>query len=303
MRARRAGLVGPGRMGTLVAHALNASGTPVVRVAGGSDASRARLREGLAGVRDVPLEEVAQGVDLLVIATPDGEIAAVVDHLVRADALDESHGLVHLAGVHGTAPLRRAGLAGARIAALHPAMTAPVGTTDPASLHGVPWAVTASAPDRSWARGIVTGLGGDPFDVLEADRVRYHAALALASNAVGAAVVAARRLLRSAGLDDPSRVLAPLAHASVDAAAAAGAPALTGPIVRGDVATVRAHLAAIDPDHREVAATYRALSVAVLATVRPGLDAATARALADLLADDDADDDGGMGDGPGGDRP
>jgi large subunit ribosomal protein L1 len=71
MSARRAAVVGPGRVGTLVAHALTASGTSVVRVAGGSDASRARLREGLAGVRDVPVEEVAQGVGLVVIATPD----------------------------------------------------------------------------------------------------------------------------------------------------------------------------------------------------------------------------------------
>jgi predicted short-subunit dehydrogenase-like oxidoreductase (DUF2520 family) len=284
MSLRRAALVGPGRMGTLIAHALTAGGTPVVRVAGGSEASRARLRSGLAGVRDVPLEDVAQGVGLVVIATPDAAIADVVDRLVRADALDESHGVVHLAGVHGLGPLHRAGLAGARIAALHPAMTAPTGATDPALLHGVAWAVTTVAGDRAWARGLVEDLGGDPFDVAEDDRVRYHAALALASNAVGAAIVAARRLLRSAGIDDPARLLAPIARASVDAAAAAGAPALTGPIVRGDTGTVRAHLEAIGPDHAEVAEVYRILSRAVLATARPGLDPAVVSELAAVLA-------------------
>ena len=285
MSARRAALVGPGRMGTLVAHALNAAGTPVARVAGGSDVSRSRLRSGLAGVRDVPLEEVAQGVDLVVIATSDAAIADVVDRLVRADALDESHGVVHLAGVHGLGPLRRAGLAGSRIAAMHPAMTAPEGATDPALLHGVPWAVTTVAGDRTWARSIVEDLGGDPFDIAEEERVRYHAALALASNAVGAAIVAARRLLRSAGIDDPARLLAPIAHASVDAAAARGAPALTGPIVRGDTATVRAHLAAIEPDHAEVAEAYRTLSRAVLAAARPGLAPDVVAEIAALLAE------------------
>ena len=272
-------------MGTLVAHTLTASGTPVVRVAGGSAASRERLRSGLAGVRDVPLEEVAAGVDLVVIATPDAAIAEVVDRLVRADALDESHGVVHLAGVHGMGPLRRAGLAGARIAALHPAMTAPSGATDPALLHGAAWAVTTVPGDRDWAHGLVSDLGGDPFDVPESDRVRYHAALALASNAVGAAVVAARRLLRAAGIDDPARLIAPIAHASVDAAAAAGAPALTGPIVRGDVGTVRAHLGAIGPDQVEVADAYRTLSRAVLAAARPALDPDTAAALEALLTE------------------
>jgi len=292
--ARRAALVGPGRMGTLVAHALNASGTTVVRVAGGSDASRARLRAGLAGVREVPLEEVADGVDLLVIATPDAAIAEVVDRLVRADVLDASHGVVHLSGAHGTAPLRRAGLAGARIAALHPAMTAPSGVTDPAHLHGVAWAVTASPTDRAWARGLVEDLGGDPFDVPEADRVRYHAAMVLASNAVGAAIVAARRVLRSAGIDDPSHLLVPIARASVDAAVASGAPALTGPVVRGDVGTVRAHLDALVPDHGEVAVAYRLLQRAVLAAVRPGLAPDVVEELAALLADP-GDDAGGAG--------
>jgi predicted short-subunit dehydrogenase-like oxidoreductase (DUF2520 family) len=284
-RASRAALIGPGRLGTLIAHALSASGTPVVRVAGGSDTSRARLRAGLAGVRDVPLEEVTQGVSLVVIATPDAAIAEVVDRLVQADTLDESHGVVHLAGVHGLAPLRRAGLAGARIAALHPATTAPSGATDPSLLHGVAWAVTTVAGDRSWAHELVEGLGGDPFDVPEQERVRYHAALALASNAVGAAVVAARRLLSSAGIEDPARLLGPIAHASIDSAAAAGAPALTGPIVRGDVTTVREHLRAIGPDHLEVARAYRSLSQAVLEAVRPALDDEVAAELDVLLSE------------------
>lgn len=288
MSARRAGLVGPGRAGTLVAHALGAAGVPVVRVAGGSEASRARLRSGLAGVREVPVEEVAEGVDLVVIATPDAAIAEVVDGLVRADAVDASHGVVHLAGVHGLAPLRRAGLAGARIAALHPATTVPTGARDPALLHGVAWAVTTVAGDRPWAHGLVHDLGGDPLDVPEDARVRYHAALALAANAVGAAVVAARRALLGSGIEAPERLVAPIAHASVDATAIGGAAALTGPVVRGDTATVAAHLAALEADLPEVAAAYRGLSRGVLSAVRPALDPPVAAALDALLDDGDA---------------
>jgi predicted short-subunit dehydrogenase-like oxidoreductase (DUF2520 family) len=285
MRPRRAALVGPGRLGTLVAHALTAAGTPVVRVAGGSDPSRARLRAGLAGVRDVALEDVARGVDLVVIATPDAVIEQVVDTLVRSDAIDGTHGVVHLAGVHGTGPLRRAGLAGARIAALHPATTVPTGATDPALLHGVAWAVTTGPGDRAWAHALVRDVGGDPFDVPEDARTRYHAALALASNAVGAAVVAARRVMLATGVAEPERLVAPIAHASVDATARGGAAALTGPVVRGDVATVASHLAALDADLPEVAAAYRALSRAILATVRPALGAEVATALDRLLAE------------------
>ena len=281
---RRVALVGPGRLGTLVALGLAAAGLRLERVAGGSDAARARLRGAVAGLREVPVAEVAEGVDLVVLAVPDAAIADVVDVLVRADALREGQGVVHLSGALGLAPLRRAALAGAWTAACHPAVTAPAGTTDPAALHGATWAVTAGPAALPRAHELVELLGGDPVDVAEADRPRYHAALAVASNAVGAAVVTARRLLGVAGLPDPARVLAPLAHASVEAALAGGAAALTGPVVRGDAATVRAHLDAIGPDAPELAEAYRTLMHAVLATVRPGLDAAAVTALEAALA-------------------
>jgi predicted short-subunit dehydrogenase-like oxidoreductase (DUF2520 family) len=286
---RRAALVGPGRLGTLVALGLAAAGLRVERVAGGSDAARAALRAAVAGLRDVAVEEVAHGVDVVVLAVPDGAVADVVDRLVRVDALREGQGVVHLSGALGLAPLRRAGLAGAWTAACHPAVTAPSGATDPAVLHGATWAVTAAPGARERAHELVELLGGDPVDLAEADRPRYHAALAVASNAVGAAVVTARRLLGVAGVPDAARVLGPLAHASVDAALAGGAAALTGPVVRGDAGTVRAHLAAIGPDAPELAEAYRALMRAVLAVVRPGLDAAASDALVAALEDAMAD--------------
>ena len=282
---RRAALVGPGRLGTLVALGLAAAGLRVERVAGGSDAARAALRSAVAGLRDVPVEEVALGVDVVVLAVPDGAVADVVDRLVRADAVREGQGVVHLSGALGLAPLRRAALAGAWTAACHPAVTAPAGATDPSALHGTTWAVTAAPGARELAHELVELLGGDPVDLADADRPRYHAALALASNAVGAAVVTARRLLGVAGVPDAARVLGPLARTSVDAALEGGAAALTGPVVRGDAGTVAAHLAAIGPDAPELAEAYRTLMRAVLVTVRPGLDAAAVAALEDVLAD------------------
>jgi predicted short-subunit dehydrogenase-like oxidoreductase (DUF2520 family) len=290
---RHVGLVGPGRLGGLVARGLAAAGVRVERVAGGSDAARAALRGAIAGLREVAVVDVATGVDLVVLAVPDRAIADVVDALVRADAVREDQGVVHLSGALGLAPLRRAALAGAWTAACHPALTAPARASDPAALVGVAWGVTAAPAARTRAHDLVLRLGGDPFDIADADRPRYHAALAAASNAVGAALVTARRLLAGAGLrgdpagagPDPARLLGPLAHASVDAALAGGAPALTGPVVRGDTATVAAHLAAIGPDAPELAAAYRTLMRAVLVSVRPALDAAVAAELEALLAD------------------
>jgi predicted short-subunit dehydrogenase-like oxidoreductase (DUF2520 family) len=284
----RVAVIGPGRVGTLLAIAGTRAGWRVAAVAGGREVSRSSLAARVAGVRThaEPAEAVA-GADLVLLTVPDDAIAPVVDALVRADALTPAHRIVHVAGSRGLDVLRRARLAGARVAACHPAMTIPAGADDPDLLVGVAWAVTAGPTDRAWAEELVVALGGDPHLVADDARVTYHAALALASNAVGAAVVAARRLLLAARVDDPAAFLTPLAHASVDNAARAGAAALTGPIVRGDIGTVAAHLERLAADLPELLPAYRALAQATLEPVRPGLGPEVVAALDDLLAGGD----------------
>ncbi len=281
----RVAIIGPGRVGTLLAVAGTRAGWRIVAVGGGGAASRARLRAKVAGVRahGEPAAAV-EGADLVLLTVPDDAIEEVVDTLVRADVLAAGQDVVHVAGSRGLAVLRRAGLAGARIAACHPAMTIPAGATDPELLVGVPWAVTARPSDLAWARELVVALGGDPQEVADDARTLYHAALAVASNAVGAAVVTARRLLLAAHVEDPAAFLGPLGHASVDNAATVGAAALTGPIVRGDVGTVAAHVAGISADLPELLSAYRALARATLEPVRPTLAPEVVAALEELLA-------------------
>ncbi len=282
----RVAIIGPGRVGTLLAVACTRAGSRVVAVAGGSGQARAALVARVAGARphdDLTL--AVAGADQVLLTVPDDAIAGVVDHLVRADALDGRHQVLHLAGSRGLTELRLAALAGARVAACHPAMTVPAGSTDPEVLVGVPWAVTAAPADRDWARAFVEGLGGDAHDVADDARTTYHAALSLASNAVGAAVVTARRLLLAAHVDDPAVFLRPLAHASVDHASRDGAVALTGPIARGDVGTVRAHLERLDADLPELGPAYRYLASATLEPLKPSLDAAVIADLVALLGD------------------
>jgi predicted short-subunit dehydrogenase-like oxidoreductase (DUF2520 family) len=280
----RVAVVGPGRVGTLVGTALARSGHRVAAVAGGSAAARARLAELVAGVR--PYDDVAEAVrgsELVVLSVPDDAIAEVVTDLARADAFAEEQRVVHLAGSQGLAPLRLAAAGGARVAACHPAMTVPVGSTDPDLLVGVAWAVTASVRDRGWAWDLVTDLGGDAHDVADDRRVLYHAGLAVGANAVGAAVAVARKLLLAAGLVDPSPFLGPLVRASGANVLARGADALTGPVVRGDVGTIERHLDGLAVDVPALLASYRALTWVVLDQVRPALTAAQREAMEVVL--------------------
>jgi len=163
-------------------------------------------------------------------------------------------------------------------------MTVPLGARDSDLLVGVPWGVTAAAADLGWAEELVVQLGGDPHRVDDDARGLYHAGLAVASNAVGAAVVTARRLLLAARIERPEVFVAPLATASVANVAVDGVVALTGPIVRGDVGTVRTHLERIGADLPELLDGYRALARATLDPVRAGLTAEVVAELDALLA-------------------
>ncbi len=284
----RLGIVGPGRAGTLLATAASRAGWRVAGVAGGSEDSAAALQAVVAGIRRcATAAELADLADTLVLAVPDDAIATTADELAVSGRITESHRVVHLSGAHGLGVLRRVALTGARIAACHPAVTIPAGARDPELLVGVAWGVSCAPADRDWISEFVTDLGGDVVDVADAHRPLYHAALTIGSNAVGAAVATARQLLLAARVEQPERLLAPLVEASVANVLAEGAAAITGPVVRGDVGTVAAHLDSIDGGRLSDA--YRHLQRAVLCQVEPGLDADRAAALAALLESDGVD--------------
>jgi predicted short-subunit dehydrogenase-like oxidoreductase (DUF2520 family) len=281
------GVVGPGRVGTLLAVGLARASYRVVGVTGGSEEARARVGSLVAGVRSVGTStELAGRAELLVLAVPDDALEGVVTELALEGGLTDAHRIVHVAGSRGLEVLARASLAGAGTAACHPAMTVPRGSSDPQLLVGAAWAVSADPRDRGWAHRFVRDLGGDPHDLPDDRRALYHAGLALASNAVGTAVAAARQLLLAARIAEPRAFLDPLVRASVDIAAELGAVGLTGPVVRGDLGTVDAHLRAIADDLPALLEAYRSLTAATLALVRPSLAPEVAEAIEVLVRGD-----------------
>jgi predicted short-subunit dehydrogenase-like oxidoreductase (DUF2520 family) len=152
---------------------------------------------------------------------------------------------VHTSGKHGLAVLAPAAARGARILAMHPAMTFTGTDVDLARLPGCVFGVTAAEDTRDLARTLVDDLAGRLVWVDEDKRTLYHAGLAHGANHLVTVVAQAMDLLRASGADDPAATLRPLLTAALDNALTYGDAALTGPIVRGDVETVRAHLADI----------------------------------------------------------
>jgi predicted short-subunit dehydrogenase-like oxidoreductase (DUF2520 family) len=195
----RCAVVGRGRMGRALSDALGL-GEPLGR---GADAASA---------------------DVVLLAVPDGEIAAA------AAAIAPGRLVGHLSGATTLAPL-----APHEAFSLHPLMTV---TGDGASFAGATAAVAGSTPRAlETAHALTARLGLRAVEVADEDRAAYHAAASIASNFLVTLEGAAERLAATAGVD--REALVPLVRAALENWAALGPErALTGPIARGDEATV-----------------------------------------------------------------
>ena len=202
-------VVGPGRAGTHLAAALDA----------------ARWRVALCGRR-----ERVPPADVTVLAVGDPDIDEAADRVAAPL-------MAHLAGSRGPTPRVRL--------ALHPAMTFPGRADGPVSLSGVGFGLTAADPEaEKWGRRMVDDLGGFCVDVDAGARPLYHAACALASNALVSLEETAAAALGGAGVETQlaRSLLGPLVEATARNWRARGAASLSGPVARGDVATVSRHL-------------------------------------------------------------
>jgi predicted short-subunit dehydrogenase-like oxidoreductase (DUF2520 family) len=177
------------------------------------------------------------GVDLVLIATPDGAVADVASRI-------DPHAGVVVAHCAGSLPLTVLAPHN-RVASIHPLMTLPSAEAGAVRLVGA-WFAVAGDPV---ARQVVDDLGGRCFEVPDDRRALYHAAACMASNHVVALLGQVERVATAA--DVPIAAFFDLVRASVDNVETLGAAAaLTGPVARGDWATVASHVAALPSDER-----------------------------------------------------
>jgi predicted short-subunit dehydrogenase-like oxidoreductase (DUF2520 family) len=184
------------------------------------------------------LSDAGVGIDLLLLATPDAAIAAVAASIEPG----ASTVVAHLAGSLGLDVLAPH----PRRAALHPLVALPSAAVGVDRLAAGAWFAVAG---DSLASDVVVELGGRSFEVADDQRVRYHAAACIASNHLVALLGQAERVAAPAGV--PLAAYLDLVRATIDNVAELGpAAALTGPVARGDQATVDRHLAALPADER-----------------------------------------------------
>ncbi len=296
----RLGVVGIGAVGATLAWGLAARGYPVVALSSRAAGTAAWLAERLPGCRAVlsPLE-VAELADLVLLAVPDDAIAAVA----AAVPWRPGQAVVHCSGASPARVLAAAGRQGALYGSFHPLLS--ISRVRPAHadevlerLAGCTFAIEAPAALAAQLAGMADRLGGRAIFLREQDRVPYHLAAVLVSNYPVALVAAAVDLWAGFGVarEEALAALLPLLRSAVANLAQLGLPeSLTGPIARGDLGTVRAHLdylakpgeaAAVDGEL--LSETYRLLGLLSLplARAKGRLNEEQQRALERLLTGD-----------------
>jgi predicted short-subunit dehydrogenase-like oxidoreductase (DUF2520 family) len=217
----RVGVVGAGRLGGALAAALREAGVTV---------------DGPAGRGEVPV-----GCDAIVLCVPDAEIAAAAAAVGGAAPL--------VGHTSGATPLSALQPARAAAFGLHPLQTFAPEASGLDAFAGAGCAIAGStAQALAFAADLARALGMTPFEIDDEGRAAYHAAASVASNFLVTLQAAAERIAAGAGLEPEQarQLLAPLLRRTVDNVAGLGPErALTGPVARGDHATVEAQRRAV----------------------------------------------------------
>jgi predicted short-subunit dehydrogenase-like oxidoreductase (DUF2520 family) len=198
---------------------------------------------------------------VILIATPDDEIAAVAQDLARVGAEElRAKVVLHTSGALDARVLDPVKACGAAVGSIHPLQSFS-GVAVP-SLEGRMFAVEGDAQAVSVARQIARSLGGSPVKIPNGKKVLYHAAATMAAANVLAVEEAASQLLMSLGMkrNQATRALLTLTRQVLENMEHLGPRAAwTGPLSRGDFRIIKAHLDALQDFPEEFAQAHEVL--------------------------------------------
>jgi len=256
----RLAFVGAGRVGTTLAIAFSRAGWRVTAVASRDDARRDRFAQLVPGARAfAEPNAVLDDADLVFLTVPDDAVPEVVGRL----HLYSGQALVHTSGGLPASVLEPARAAGTSIGGFHPLVAFADVDRALADLAGATIALEGDEGLLPVLAELAEAVGARPVRLPAGTKPAYHAAAVLAAGGVLALLDTLAELALLAGLDERAAlgVYLPLSRQAMANAVELGlAPALTGPVARGDVGTVRAHLDYLGASAPDALALYLALA-------------------------------------------
>ena len=253
----RIGIIGAGKVGTVLSRLLKEKGYPVTEVMSRSFASAEHLAallgaRAVADTRDITA-------DVILIAVSDRAIGDATSSL--ALPLHKGRIVLHTSGAMGCEVLSPLTIAGLHTGSIHPLFSFARYDLSADDLRGTHYAVDGDETALPVAELLARALGGYPFRLPADKRALYHAGAVVASNYLVTLLATAARQLSLCGLteEDGLRALLPLVRGTLDNLSAVGKIALTGPIARGDIPTIDKHLHTLGENCPDTLALYRLL--------------------------------------------
>jgi predicted short-subunit dehydrogenase-like oxidoreductase (DUF2520 family) len=277
---------GLGRLGTCLARALAAAGVPLSALASANASAAERLATELGpAVKAVPVSDLGEHAQAIFVTVPDARVTEVCAQL----RLRPDQSLLHCSGALTRSVLAANDASGPHTAVFHPLQAFPIDAPI-ARFRGIYIGVEASAPALdAELRTLASRLGAHALALAGVDRAAYHACAVITSNYIVALHALAERIWTQAGVTEVEarRALLPLSQGALDALAQhPPAAALTGPVSRGDVSSIEAHLQALSSD-AAASELYRALARELLRLplgLAPEVQAQLVRVLAETAA-------------------
>lgn len=278
-------IIGAGKVGTALAAALVRKGLSLKYLADLRLAQARRARK-MIGQGRVTTNNIlaARSARIIFLCVPDDFIPVVVKELQELDW--QGKYVFHTSGAFTSELLQPLSAKGARVASFHPAQTFAGNSPDPDLFHGIYIGLEGQEEAIKLGQRLASKLGAQTLLLSARDKPIYHLALCISSNFLVVLLNEVRELLQACGLEEEAilEILTPLLHKTLQNVKKLGIePSLTGPVVRGDLETIRKHLS-LTAKQKGLDRTYRTLATEALKIAsRHGLSPEKFRVLRRLL--------------------
>ncbi len=257
-------LIGPGRLGQTLTRLWRDAGLiAVTGILGRAPAHTRSAQEFIGAGRVLDWDAAIAPAKITLLATPDDTLAPLAHRLAASGAVGAGDIVFHCSGALSSAVLAPLRARGAALASIHPLKSFAAPTRAIRDFAGTCCACEGEAAALALITPLFGAIGGHCFEIDPERKLLYHAGAVLACNHLVALMEAALRCMEQAGVPRATawQALRPLIDgtlANLDAGSTKSA--LTGPVARGDMATVRQEIEATRQAGASVSDTYRILS-------------------------------------------
>ncbi|WP_185958209.1 Rossmann-like and DUF2520 domain-containing protein [Fodinibius sediminis] len=257
MRIPSISIIGLGALGSVLAEALVSRGAVLFSIFSRDRATVQRITASLEVTEAGPFPGTAKELGELVFLTvPDSAITEVAERLIALPGSLAGKTFVHCSGNESAGILQPLGAKGGRTASMHPMQTFTPQSV-PADFEDIYFSLQGHPGAMPVLRHIAGLLGGDALEINEEQKAHMHAAAVMASNYLVTLLDASTEAGSLGGLDKEKvqKVLLPLIQTTLrNIQSASFDESISGPVVRGDIETVKSHLKLLGrkPELREL---------------------------------------------------